>query len=225
MGRFIGAAIFGIGGVAILLSLGFWQLSRLDWKLALIAEIEARISQPEAEVPADANAGRDRFLPVRAVGRFTGERVNVLSSMREAGPGARIIAVLETLDGRRLLVDRGFVAQDEAQDFVPEAAQAEVRGNLDWPTDSDAFTPAPDLARNLWFSRSVEPIAAYLGTEPVMIVARQDSAAQPPLITTPISGATLRNDHLEYAITWFLLAAVWAVMTTALLWRIRPNRA
>ena len=29
------------------------------------------------------------------------------------------------------------------------------------------------------------------------------------------------NDHLEYAITWFGLAAVWAVMTGYLLWRIK----
>jgi surfeit locus 1 family protein len=225
MGRFIGAAIFGIGGVAILLSLGFWQLARLDWKLALIAEIEARISHEAVTVPEDANTGRDRFLPVHAAGRFTGERVNVLSSLRDVGPGARVIAVLETDDGRRLLVDRGFVLDSAADRFVPEAAHVEITGNLDWPTDTDSFTPDPDLQRGLWFSRSVAPIAAHLGTEPVLIVARTDSAAQPPLVTMPISGALLKNDHLEYAITWFLLAAVWAVMTTALLWRIRRSKA
>lgn len=219
--RFIGAGLFGIVGVAILLSLGFWQLKRLEWKLDLIAQVEGRIHNDPVAVPPDANAARDRYLPVTVSGRYTGEAVDVLSSDREAGPGMRVIAVLETPEGRRLLVDRGYIPEARRAALPMVAEGVTVSGNLDWPTDSDSFTPAPDLGRNLWFARDPLPIATALDAEPLLIVARSDSAAASPLMTLPITGAAFRNDHLEYAITWFLLAGVWAMMTIALLWRIR----
>jgi len=219
--RFIGAGLFGIVGVAILLSLGFWQLKRLEWKLDLIAQVEGRIHNDPVAVPPDANPARDRYLPVTVSGRYTGEAVDVLSSDREAGPGMRVIAVLETAEGRRLLVDRGYIPEARRAALPMVAEGATVTGNLDWPTDSDSFTPAPDQGRNLWFARDPLPIAEALNAEPLLIVARSDSAAASPLMTLPVTGASFRNDHLEYAITWFLLAGVWAVMTIALLWRIR----
>ncbi|MBN8293179.1 SURF1 family protein [Rhodobacter sp. NTK016B] len=220
-GRLIGAGIFGIAGVAILLWLGFWQLNRLEWKLDLIERIETRIHNDPVLVPADATPDDDRYLPVIVQGRYTGEYANVLSSQREAGPGVRIIAVLETETGRRLLVDRGFVRESQRDAYVAQADGVTVIGNLDWPGDRDSFTPDPDEGRNLYFARDPLPIAEALDAEPLLIVAREDSAAAPPLMTDPISGAALKNDHLEYALTWFMLATVWAVMTIALLWRIR----
>lgn len=225
MGRLIGAGIFGVAGVAILLSLGFWQLSRLDWKLALIASIEDRIHRDPVPVPADPTPERDRFLPVTVAGRLTGEVVDVLSSHREGGPGSRLIAVLETPEGRRLLVDRGYVPEARRADVPLVAEGVTITGNLDWPADSDSYTPAPDRTRGLWFARDPAPIAAHLRAEPLLIVARADSAAASPLLTLPIDTAGIKNDHLEYALTWFMLAAVWAVMTIALLWRIRRQTA
>jgi surfeit locus 1 family protein len=224
MGRFFGAAVFGVVGVAILLSLGVWQVSRLEWKEALIAGIEARIDNDPVPVPDVPQLGADRFLPVTVDGRFTGETVEVLSSMRGVGPGVRIIAVLETTEGRRLLVDRGYTPEGRRDDVIL-TGESSIVGNLDWPEDSDSFTPDPDLARGLWFSRAPEAIAAHLEAEPFLIVARQDSAAASPLLTVPLDTAGIKNDHLEYAITWFSLALVWAVMTIALLWRIRRPTA
>jgi surfeit locus 1 family protein len=219
----IGPFVFGVAGVAVLLALGFWQLSRLDQKLEIIAGIEARIGAVPIALPDSPDPARDRYLPVLAEGRYTGEVAHVLSSTREGGPGSRVIAVLETEAGRRVLVDRGYLPEALRPSLGEALATGPVtvRGNLDWPSDSDSFTPAPDLGRGLWFSRDVAPIAAHLGTEVVMIVAREDGARVPGLTAQPIAGAAVRNDHLEYAITWFSLAAVWLGMTAYLLWRIR----
>lgn len=219
----IGPLIFGVAGVAVLMALGFWQLSRLDQKLEIIAEIEARIGAAPVNLPEALDPASDRYLPVIAEGSYTGEVVHVLSSTREGGPGSRVIAVLETAQGRRVLVDRGYLpeALRPGLEGAVAGGPVTVRGNLDWPSDSDSFTPAPDLGRGLWFSRDVSPIAAHLGTEEVFIVARDDGANLPGLAPQPIAGAAVRNDHLEYAITWFSLAAVWLGMTAYLLWRIR----
>lgn len=224
--RMIPSLILGLAGVAVLLSLGVWQLSRLEVKRAQIAAIEARIGDAPGALPATPDPARDRYRAVAITGAYTGEVVHVLSSLEGVGPGSRVIAAFETEAGRRLLVDRGFLpeAARARADLAPQAEPVDVAGNLDWPRDTDRFTPAPDLARNLWFSREVAPLAAHLGTEPVMLVARDDAPA-PGLMPMPIDGANVRNDHLEYAITWFLLAAAWAGMTGFLLWRIRQGRA
>ncbi len=62
-------------------------------------------------------------------------------------------------------------------------------------------------------------MAEALGTEPVMlaVAASDDPGAPMPMPVT----VNVPNDHLQYAITWFALAAVWAMMTGYLLWRIK----
>lgn len=222
--RLIAPLIFGIAGVAVLLSLGAWQMRRLEWKLGLIAAIEARIHEEPVALPLAPDPEADRFLPVTVQGAYTGENVQVLSSRPGSGPGADIIAVLETDSGRRVLVDRGFAADAQRRTLALAAEGVTVTGNLIWPRDAGASTPPPDARTGLWFARAPGPIAAALGTEPLMIAARTD-AAVPGLIPRPVTGADLRNDHLGYAITWFLLAAVWAGMTAFLLWRIRREKA
>lgn len=223
--RLIGAAVFGLAGVAVLLALGFWQLGRLDQKLALIAQIEARIGAAPVPVPTAPDAEADRYRPVTATGAFTGEAVHVLSSRPGVGPGSRVIAVLETTEGRRLLVDRGFVPEARRAGLALASGPARVTGNLDWPRDADSYTPAPDLGRGLWFSRAAEPIAAHLGAEPVLIVARSVEGADLAYLVPQPLGIDIRNDHLEYAITWFLLAFVWAAMSLYLIWRLRRDPA
>ena len=224
LARMIPSLIFGLAGVAVLMALGFWQLSRLDEKLAQIAAIEARIGDAPGALPPETDPEADRFRPVAVEGRHTGEVVHVLSSREGVGPGSRVIGAFETEAGRRILVDRGYLPEAARGSVDLASGPVTVTGNLDWPRDVDRYTPEPDLARGLWFSRAVEPIAAHLETEPVMVVARSD-APVPGLYPAPLASADLRNDHLEYAITWFLLAAAWAGMTVFLLWRIRQNRA
>ncbi len=219
--RLLGPLVLGVAGVAVLASLGFWQLSRLDEKQAIIAEIEAQIAAPPVALPEVPEAARHRYLPVQAEGRFTGEAVDVLASQRGAGTGVHVIGVFQTGEGRRLMVDRGFLPDAARAGFDAESGAVTVRGNLHWPRDADRFTPEPDLDRGLWFSRAVEPMAAHLDAEPVLIVARTETPPPPALRPVPVGVEGIRNDHLEYAITWFTLALAWAGMTVFLLWRIR----
>lgn len=225
MRRYIAPLIFGLAGLAVLLSLGMWQVRRLAWKTELIASIEARIHDAPVALPAQPDVERDRYMPVTIEGSYPGASVHVLATERGIGTGTRVISVLETTDGRRVLVDRGFLPDAARAGAEFAASQALVTGNLIWPRDSDSFTPQPDLTRGLWFSRDIPPIARHLESEEVMIVARTDSARVAGLSPRPINSADVRNDHLGYAATWFLLAAVWAGMTAYFLWRIRRNTA
>lgn len=219
MSRLIFPLILGIGGCAILIALGIWQLQRLEWKGALLADREARINAAPVALPDMPDPHRDQYLPVRVTGEVDPDRfVRVLASQRQAGAGYRIISALRT-DGRTILIDRGFVPLEDRRLAQP-AGQAEFTGNLLWPDDTTASTPEPDLTKNIWFSRDVAALADALGAEPVLLVVREgpDDA---PVTPQPVDTSSIPNDHLEYAITWFSLAAVWAGMTGYLLWRIR----
>ncbi|MGI1660785.1 SURF1 family protein [Palleronia sp. KMU-117] len=218
--RVILPLIFGIGGFAVLMGLGLWQLQRLAWKEGVLAEIDARIGSAPVALPAAPDAAADRYLPVVVRGVFDGTELRVLASSRDTGAAYRMIAAFDTDDGRRVLIDRGLLPVETPP--VPIAGQAAtVVGNLHWPDEIDSYTPPPDLSANLWFARDVPAMAEALGTEPVLVIARTidgpDLAAQP----LPVDTRDIPNNHLGYAVQWFGMALVWAGMTVFLLWRIR----
>ncbi|MEM9708078.1 MAG: SURF1 family protein [Pseudomonadota bacterium] len=217
MKQYLFPVFLGVLGAGILISLGVWQLQRLEWKERVLAEIDAKIAAAPGPVPLAPAPETHRYAPVQGAGAFDGEEVHVLISVKGVGPGYRVIQAFET-GQRRILVDRGFIPTTE-KGAGGALGPARVIGNLHWPDEIDRFTPDPDIAANIWFARDVPALSAALDTEPVLVVARQIEGAEraTPL---PVTTAGIPNDHLEYAVTWFGLAAVWLGMTAFLLWRI-----
>ena len=220
--RMIFPLLLGALGAAVLVWLGLWQLQRLDWKEGVIAEIEGRIGAAPVAVPDAPEPGRDRYLPVIARGDITGTNLRVLVSTRDQGAGHRIISILVLEDGRRVMVDEGYVRRGGEVHPGP-AESVTVTGNLHWPDEVDSWTPEPDMSTGLFFARDVPMMAQALGTEPVLIVARTIEGTAPRAQAMPVTAEGIPNDHLGYAIQWFGLAAVWLGMTGWLLWRIRQR--
>lgn len=203
--------VVGLGGIAILLWLGFWQLDRLAWKQGVIADIDARLSAPAVPLPATPNAEADNYLTVIVQGAATGEEVRFLDSGTAAGTGHRIISAFVTADGRRIMVDQGLleINDADARARAPLTQEVTVQGNLIWPDDVSEQPPQGDE----WYARDVAAMADALNTEPVMLVLSAASTYDDRLAPLPLDTRTIKNDHLEYAITWFLLAVVWFAMT------------
>lgn len=221
MRRLLFPMILGLGGAAVLVSLGLWQLQRHDWKQGVLAAMEARIGAAPVALPAVPAAQRDQYLAVEVTGRYSGEGLAVLVSRRQVGPGVRRVDVLEADGGRRILVDRGFVPEAQRAQSGPAAGAARVQGNLLWPDEVDGFTPVPDLGRGLWFARDLPAMAAHLGAEPVLVVLRASDPADPEVEPMPVDTSAIPDNHLGYAVQWFGLAAVWLGMTAFWLWRNR----
>jgi surfeit locus 1 family protein len=219
--RIVSVLLLGLVGGAVLVGLGVWQLQRLAWKEAVLEDIENRIYAVPVEVPANPDPERDRYLPVHVSGQTGPRELKVLVSTHQQGAGFRIITALDTDDGRRLLLDRGFVP-DEARTDVRPPTDVTITGNLHWPEERDRFTPDNDPEGNWWYARDVNVMAAELGTEPVMIVSRLETGGDPSIMRLPIDTSHIPNDHLGYAVTWFGLAIVWLGMT--LLWLRRIAR-
>ncbi len=221
MRRYVFPVLMGIVGVAVLMSLGFWQLRRMEEKRVYLDEIEARIGNAAIPLPAVSEEGPHKFQAVFAEGAFTGEYLEVLAGQTGASPGVLLIEAFVLPDGRRIMVQRGFV-EEEARGVPRAPVAAKVEGNLHWPDDTNSFTPPPDLKTGLWFARDVPAMAAKLKTEPTLIVASQ--ATGDGIAPLPVDSSGIPNDHWGYAIQWFLLAATWAGMTLFLLWRIRTRK-
>jgi surfeit locus 1 family protein len=214
--RLVGPLAIGVLGCAILIALGVWQLQRLAWKEAILTEIDDRMAAAPVPLPAAPDPERDAFRPVAADGTIGREALRVVWT-DDGGAAFRVVSPFAS-GGRTVLLDRGIVPADATVPAPPEGPVT-VLGSLHWPDEQDGFTPPPETEAGLWYARDVPAMAAKLGAEPILIVAREvpgDAVAPRPIDT-----AGIPNDHLEYALTWFALAAVWAGMTAALVWRIR----
>lgn len=223
MRRILFFLIIGLGGAAILVWLGAWQVQRLAWKNSVIADINARIKAEAVAVPSQLDPAKHAYLPVTVTGILGDQDLRVLVSQKDIGAGYRIITSLQTAQGA-VMVDRGFVSVNDGETQTP-TSMITVTGNLQWPQETDGFTPEPDLENNIWFARDVPVMAQSLGTKPILIVATQMSQDDTALTPLPVDTSRIPNDHLQYAITWFSLAAIWLAMTTYFLRRRAPSES
>jgi surfeit locus 1 family protein len=216
----VGLTALMLAGFAVLVGLGLWQLKRLHWKEGLIAQIESRTKSPPmtlADAVAIAREGRDpSYYRVRVDGRFHHAKELYLYAASEGRVGWHVIAPLETVNGDRVLVDRGFVP-DELKDPSSRAlGQVEnvvtVTGLARTPEVQALFVPDNEPQANRWFWRDVAGMARSVfpgGTiEVAPFVLEAENSSVPG--GWPEGGQTrleIPNNHLQYAITWFLLGA------------------
>ncbi|MCY4305900.1 MAG: SURF1 family protein [Aestuariivita sp.] len=201
---------FGLSGTILLTGLGIWQLQRLNWKENLLQEIESKISGKPQPLPQQLERAKNRYLPVVVNGSFLPGELHVLVSIKRVGAGYRIIAPFQTSDGRRIMIDRGFVPVSE-KNAERQMNTTKITGNLHWPNEIDRFIPDTDYASNIWFARDVDSMASELETLPVLLIAR--SLTDKGVTPVPVDMSGIPNNHFEYAMTWFSLAAIWGIMS------------
>ncbi|MEM8537401.1 MAG: SURF1 family protein [Pseudomonadota bacterium] len=224
MPRMIVPLLFGLAGTAVLIWLGVWQTQRLSWKEAVLTEIDARIAASPVALPGTPDSEVDKYLPVSVTGQFGQGALRVLVSRKRIGAGYLIISPFTAEDGRSILVDRGFLRLDDPLVAAPQG-DVTVIGNLHWPDDRNSSTPENDVDGNTWFARDIPQMAAQLRTDPILLTARDISAPDGAITPLPVNTDHIPNDHLQYAVTWFSLAAIWLVMTGLYIYRNRTPSA
>lgn len=208
-------------GVAFLISLGNWQMQRLSWKRGLIGSIAERVHAPPvtlALAEERANLGGDvEYTRVKVEGNELNDReIHLYALDDQYGPGFHVITPLRLADGSIVLVNRGFVP-NELKDPAKRAAgqiagDVTATGLLRVADVQTMFVPANDAQRNIWYWRDIGAMAETLGADaPRVHQYIIDAEANPPAPGDwPKGGVTrleLPNRHLEYALTWYALAA------------------
>jgi surfeit locus 1 family protein len=199
----LGPTLFTLAGFLLLAALGTWQLERQSWKEGLISARLAAIDAAPIALPAAVDAARGlEFHQVRVAGRFlSGHELYLRATSPQGALGFQALAPLARADGGIVLVDRGFVPEDRKGIAVPDAGETNITGYLRLPPASKSwFAPDNRPATNEWFTIDLPMMERAAGLGPLLPFYIDMTATRENLMDIP-------NNHLQYAITWYALAA------------------
>ena len=226
-----GMTLWAVPALAVLIGLGFWQVQRLHEKEALLTTIAERMAAPETPVDRVLSlpVPEMEWRRVSAQGRFLHDKeAYVYATEFDLGLGVHVLTPLVIDNGGTVLVDRGFVPLSSKAPETRETGQVEgdisVSGIVRLEGERNLFTPAADEGQRMWYWRDIDGIARTLGLmlrAPVVIVA--DQPANPGGLPR-FAGyrVDIPNNHLQYALTWFGLAAT--LLGVYLVYHVRNGR-
>lgn len=214
-----------------LLGLGTWQIERLQWKTALIADMQARLAMPpEALIDLLPLGPAANYRPVYVVGVYRHDHeMQLQARTHESQIGVQLVTPVQLTESRSredvgsgvtaqvdaVLVNRGWVPLDkrDPRTRLDSWTMGEVvlTGILRWPTEPGRFTPEnrPDKGEWYWIDLPAMATQSELPRVAPAYIELGRSRSDPDRL--PIGGQTiveLPNNHLQYAITWYALAAV-----------------
>ncbi len=207
--------VFTVPAVLLMLGLGVWQVQRLQWKEALIAERTERTSAAAIALPGpDGDIADAEFHHVSLAGEFLHDKEMLLGARSlNDNTGYHVVTPLRLASGRVVLVDRGWIPLDrKTADKRPAGnvtGQVSLDGVVRFNGKQTWFVPdnRPDLNFFFWIDLPVMAKLANLPNTETRFFVEAGPAKNPGGF--PIGGQTrinLPNDHLQYAITWFSLA-------------------
>jgi cytochrome oxidase assembly protein ShyY1 len=231
--RVAGLSVFSAVIVSLLLGLGVWQLQRRVEKHTLIAMLDERLAEAPTPLPAAVQwptltPARDEFRRVtfsavfedRPAARVFSSGSGVRSDITV--PGVWVFAPAKLAGAGVVVINRGFVPESLFDRVTPPMpGPVMLTGYLRFPEAAVLWTPHEDRAKRLWFLRDQRAMASALGwgeVAPFYI----DLEAPVPANGLPKPGPLevhLKDNHMQYAITWFGLAA--AVGIAFLVWLLR----
>ena len=225
--RVAGFAVFTLAMIAAFLALGVWQLQRRTAKHALIAALTERLAAAPIALPPPAqwsrlSAASDKFRRVSFTATYAPLPDAMVYSSGSAvrsdvsGPGTWAFLPARLPGGETVVVDAGFVensmqdrsVEDRAVGKLVTGQPATLTGYLRFPEAPGWLTPAENRAKRLWFVRDHLGMASALGwgqVAPFYIDLEQPVPENGIPRPGPLD-VHLRDDHLQYAITWFALA-------------------
>lgn len=206
--------LFTVPALLLMIGLCVWQVQRLYWKEGLIAERQARVAEAAVPVPAPGgDASALEFRKVRLEGSFRHDKELYLGARSMNGnAGYQILTPFTLTDGQVILVNRGWVPVERK---LPEhraegqvSGAVAVEGLVRLPRDRAFMQPDNEPRHNMWFFVDLPAMAAHAAL-PLRNDLYVDAGPADNPGGYPVGGQTrieLPNDHLQYALTWGLLA-------------------
>jgi surfeit locus 1 family protein len=208
-------------GLAILVSLGVWQVKRLAWKESLISTIDKAIAGEAYPLSEMANRADKAFVKLRLVGTYLPNKTAFLLSTNKGGPAWEVLRAFQTKDGPMLVINCGKSPSPSAPSPPDGEIAIAALSKVHYPP---TIRFVPDVAKkgDEFFEWNMPYMAAHLGAnETGFVVDLLPGEPGSDGLDVAPPKAELRNNHLGYAITWFGLAAVLLVMTAVFMWQIR----
>jgi surfeit locus 1 family protein len=216
--------------VLFALGLGVWQMERREWKRDLLDRIAANQAAPP--IPLDelvkSDPLRREYGRVRIAGTFLHDKEFYLAarSLKDK-VGMQVVTPLRLDNGTTILFDRGWIPSEKKDPATRTGGQipgrVELTGIVRRSQVKRQFAPDNDPARNFWFHVDVPLMRRLAGAppDPALDSVFVEADATPNPGGLPVGGQTrldIPNDHLQYAITWFLIALAGAGVYLAYHW-------
>ena len=195
-------SVFVIFFILVFISLGSWQIIRLNWKNNLISEIETSLKNPPIELSEE---NITNYLKIKTSGSIDFDKQIYLYNLNEKGtPGFEVINPL-IIDSKNYLINRGWIPfEKKDSQEIYEFDESNIVGTLKSQGRRNIFKPDNDIKENYWFSLDRKDILEFTGKEFSNYIIYLDGNYQLP--KTKKITANISNNHKKYAITWFSLA-------------------
>ncbi len=211
-----------VPGFLVLVSLGVWQTKRLAWKETILENISYNLSAEPLLLPTGLKKVEHNYKMVKVEGSIEPRSIFILTPVKGSGAGFRVISPFKLKDGRKILIDRGVIKEEQKSSLETLVQHRLIIGYLFWPNETDYFTPEPNIQRNIWFSRDLEKMASFLEAQPVLVVATENRLDPSIKMQDPIR--EIPNNHLQYAFTWFMMSILWFGMSTYFVYKMKEKK-
>ncbi len=219
-----------VAGIALTVTLGFWQLGRAETKRALQARLDEHAKQaPLMLTGRETEAQALLLYRVQATGRYDPARMVLLDNRVHQGrAGFHVIMPLLITGGRPVLVNRGWVGHDGNRSKPPQiatpAGEVQVRGLAVEGATRYVALSTQTAEGNIWQNLVLERYRQAAKLDVLPWVIQQDNADAPnDGLTRDWPPLDLRrNTNLAYAVQWFALALVMFIYITVL--HVRAGR-
>ncbi len=215
--------------------LGIWQIQRLQWKTALLADIAEKQNSYIYDFSV-INPFQDwqslNYRRAFAVGDFMFLRSIKLKPRTYKGQvGYHLLTPMRLQDGGTIIVNRGWVP--EGHHITEEYWNAEnvkITGILKQAKKPNRFTPENKPKNNEWYWPDIHLISQHVGIDrvaPIIFYQDHQEAETDQDISYPIGGQinlNIRNNHKAYATTWFLLAVSLVIVWFFYSWKSPPSK-
>ncbi len=219
-----------VAAFAVLMGLGIWQLQRNEWKQDLVAHSHARTDAPPLEVSDTTGTDAEEMDYRRVVldGEWLWEDRQFLANrVRQSSRGEEIVVPVRPAEGGpAVLVNLGWIPEDSRGDVLRDFQPGEPSGLArDYSSLDGRLIPSGS-----WTRMSPHDIGEALGypvTEWVLIAGEELDGPAAIGSALPVQGWERFHNttpHVEYALTWFGIAAALVAIGVARL-VIVPRRA
>ena len=203
--------LFLVSIISSLVVLGFWQLQRLEWKNEILSKIEDNYNNTVTDFPFHDDTSQFEYMRTKIRGHYLPDRLMFFYKSNLAGDsGFNIVVPFKTIEGNTVYVDGGWIPYEDKKQFditfIDKSDILDLSGVLIFKKDRKYFTPKNDYSENIWYLLNTDEmdLVHNLSSSDYVLKLVDQKYFEEFLIE--FKPTNINNNHLQYAITWFLMA-------------------
>ena len=197
--------------ISLLIALGFWQLQRLEWKNTLLSKIEDNYNNITIDFPFLADSSQFEYMKSNIDGNYLPDKLMFFYRSNLSGDsGFNIIIPFKTTEGNIVYIDNGWIPFTDKNKldigFIQESKIYSLSGVLIFKKDRKYFIPKNNYNENIWYLLNTDEMDSVHGFSSSSYILKLVDQKYFEEFLIEFKPTNIKNNHLQYAITWFLMA-------------------